>query len=76
MSAVSEWVAYTERLRAIDVHLDAYDAANELPDGRLAWQVADAHCPVCNEPVATLNGTCPWHPVPVVVEPYLESEAA
>ena len=48
--------------------LDAIDALGEAP--------ADGFCPECCEPVATLNGTCPWHPVPVVVEPYLESEAA
>ena len=48
--------------------LDAIDALGEAP--------ADGWCPVCAEPVASVNGTCPWHPEPVVVEPYLESEAA
>ena len=48
--------------------LDAIDALGEAP--------ADGFCPVCCEPVASVNGTCPWHPVPVVVEPYLGSEAA
>ena len=64
-------------MRAVDVHLDAFDAANELPDGRLDWQArADGFCPECCEPVVSVNGTCPWHPVPVVVESYLGCEDA
>jgi hypothetical protein len=46
--------------------LDAIDALGEAP--------ADGFCPACNEPVASVNGTCPWHPVPVVVESYVGSE--
>lgn len=48
--------------------LDAIDALGEAP--------ADGFCPECSEPVASVNGTCPWHPVPVVVESYLGSEDA